>query len=187
MAVAVRRIPAALSWRMVRQASGRIQLGYRGSGHVQPDELLAEHFRRPHVGRRTIRRLQPGLCDLRAGNQRVTRPFHRASPDQVQRHDPADLAARHRALHGHRATRGPGHRHLRTCCRQAGRRHDRAGLSRPRPSAARTYAAGQLALRVFRGRDAVSMRSSTTRSGPWSCFPHWCSCGSPATPTCSGL
>ena len=38
----------------------------------------------------------------------------------------------------------------------------------------------------FFALDAAARHSSTTRSGRWCCFLPWCSCGRPATRTCSG-
>ena len=72
---------------------------------------------------RAVRCVQPGLCDLRVRPQRVTRPGHRPADGQVQRHRPADVAARRRQLHRDRPGGGPGRRRLRARGGHGAERH----------------------------------------------------------------
>ena len=127
-------------------------LGCRGPGGIQPDQLRDQHLRGPHAGGGSVRRVQPGLRDLRVRAQRVAWPGHRPADGQVQRHRPADLAARRSQVRRDGHERGPGHRRLRACGRRGAERRGQGLLPRPRADAARAAAAGQLAVLVLRAR-----------------------------------
>ena len=89
----------------VRQRAS-VRLGRGRPGDVQRQQRRGELLRRPRARGLAVRRVQPGLRDLRVRAQRLARPGHRPAAGQVQQHGPTDVAAGRRECTGTAVTVG---------------------------------------------------------------------------------
>ena len=76
----------ALSLRLVRQIGRRLSWGVADQAVSSLTNFAVSIYIARYAGRGAVRRVQPGLRDLRVRAQRVARPGHRPAAGQVQRH-----------------------------------------------------------------------------------------------------